>query len=263
MVNLTISEDPGFPGWSGQCVQTGKWTPTLFVNSPSRCMKTCVNRGKRFAWVGRDCLCTNKAPPLDKIVSKSQCSLPCRGWPYDRAQICGGSDGQMNVYRTDGAFLGWSGHCVRNSWSGMWIVGTLHNNSPSRCIEKCKKLGYNFAGVGLGCTCNNQAPPLDAIVRRSKCSRPCSGSDFESCGGYAGTMNVYRTGAGFIENEPTTTLRQLESYENEPETNTKHIASYETVPETTHEPHGSYKPRVTPEPPVSNQQEPEITTEFP
>ena len=91
--------------WNGQCIidSTSRVFPDPHLdltkdNTPSECIKRCIDRDKGYVFAGvqfgSQCFCGHVAPPSDLIVEESQCKKKCSG---DGNLICGGS-WRMNVY---------------------------------------------------------------------------------------------------------------------------------------------------------------------
>ena len=65
--------------------------------TPEFCQKICFDKNFQYAGVQYyyECFCGNTAPPPSKLLSKSECNLPCSG---DKSKICGGA-WKMNIYK--------------------------------------------------------------------------------------------------------------------------------------------------------------------
>lgn len=94
------------------------------------------------------------------------------------------------IANVESAFVG----CF-NDTSALELNGFLERsatNTPQTCIQKCRKLGYAFAGVQYGesCLCGNE---YGKHGKSDRCDYPCTGDPTQTCGGY-GTNAIYRTG---------------------------------------------------------------------
>ena len=71
--------------------------------TPEFCQKICFDKNFKYAGVQYywECFCGNTAPPTSKLLSKSECKLPCSG---DKSKICGGV-WKMNIYKNQGKVL--------------------------------------------------------------------------------------------------------------------------------------------------------------
>ena len=100
----------------------------------------------------------------------------------------------------------WSGQCVRDSEARLLPHcreegrcggggSVLEENSPARCVEECRALGYLLAGVQASdhCLCGDRSPPSTAILDSRECATSCPGDRAQACGG-RWKMNVWATG---------------------------------------------------------------------
>ena len=89
--------------WNGVCVEDSsdrllpdEISPKIPDQTPAKCIRACQDLGFSFAGVqdGIQCNCGDVAPPLDKIISMNECTLPdctnCRNCAGDPSKPCGG-----------------------------------------------------------------------------------------------------------------------------------------------------------------------------
>ncbi|AVP97584.1 hypothetical protein C7S18_10415 [Ahniella affigens] len=81
-----------------------------------------------------------------------------------------------------------------NDTSALELNGFLERsatNTPQTCIQKCRELGYAFAGLQYGesCLCGNE---YGKYGESDHCDYPCTGDPAQTCGGYS-TNAIYRT----------------------------------------------------------------------
>ncbi|EJD48016.1 hypothetical protein AURDEDRAFT_183752 [Auricularia subglabra TFB-10046 SS5] len=102
------------------------------------------------------------------IESRAPAALPY-GWQV--ASACALDDGDNRVFGKSSTSLS----LQRN---------VLHLNTPTICVALCAKNGYGYAALRLGteCWCSSNAPKLFNRPR-SECTRACSGSPWQTCGG--------------------------------------------------------------------------------
>ncbi|KAB5545798.1 hypothetical protein GE09DRAFT_219349 [Coniochaeta sp. 2T2.1] len=75
-------------------------------------------------------------------------------------------------------------------------IGNVDFNSKDQCaVINCRKQGKSVAASmgGNECFCGDKYPPKKALVNDSFCDSPCSGYDWDACGGNF-YWTVYNTG---------------------------------------------------------------------
>ena len=92
--------------WNGDCYEDSISARLLLFQlksddmTPEVCKTICFDQ-KNFQYAGvqyaKECYCGNDAPPISKLVPKSQCNLPCLG---DSSKKCGAVF-RMNIYKKE------------------------------------------------------------------------------------------------------------------------------------------------------------------
>lgn len=167
-----------------------------------RCINLCFRLGFLYAGLenGRECFCGDERPTNRKKFSNNDCNGKCTG--NDKSE-CGRAS-KIAVFETDipdetttGKYIG----CFKDDENTRLLDGYKvdleKTNSPSRCLNICFKLEYQYAGMqyGMECYCGNQRPSSKFDMPDTSCSIPCSGDKAQICGGHR-IMSVYRTGKG-------------------------------------------------------------------
>jgi len=101
--------------------------------------------------------------------------------------------GTDRAYCRKRTHLEWTGQCVQDDQSRLLDhYESITDNTPSACIQLCRRKGFKYAGVqyAILCFCGNEAPPSDRIRSETECDIKCPGDDSKKCGG-TWRMNVY------------------------------------------------------------------------
>ncbi|XP_046665345.1 uncharacterized protein LOC124357515 isoform X2 [Homalodisca vitripennis] len=172
----------------------------LVNNSPERCRALCYRRGYLYSGVefGVECFCGDAHPPPPLLRADYQCSMAC---PDSSTQKCGGS-GMISIYDTgitDIRELGMKVNCFNDEDPRIlqaYKIDLETTNSPRRCMNLCRSLGYDYSGVEYGkeCFCDNDVHTKSIRDAPDEvCNTTCSGDVFQNCGGNW-RLIVYRTG---------------------------------------------------------------------
>ncbi|XP_054261821.1 uncharacterized protein LOC128985882 [Macrosteles quadrilineatus] len=172
----------------------------LQKNSPEQCRNTCFKLGYLYAGVeyGVQCFCGDTHPLPSLLRDASQCSMTCPGSSDTK---CGGRV-MLSIYETgitDIPVFGNKLGCFEDEDPRVlqdYKQELDKTNSPQRCTNLCRSLGFHYAGVeyGMECFCGNS---VKANTTRDaediQCNTPCPGDPFDTCGANWMVM-AYRTG---------------------------------------------------------------------
>ena len=158
-----------------------------------KCIYLCGSNGYTYAGLEYhdECYCGNEPEGGFVWTWQDRCSASCSG---DRRQDCGGSSA-LSIYTTvmDGWWYFAQGQCMydfpenRRVLSNYAEIGN-EDMTISACSNFCfEKLGWgSYYGVenGKDCWCGDWDSAEKFLpTHDDQCDTPCSGNEFETCGG--------------------------------------------------------------------------------
>ncbi|CAH1400518.1 unnamed protein product [Nezara viridula] len=171
----------------GRRALTGKVAPESQEMTPELCVGFCFRNGYRYAGLQYRNQCYCGEEPLGPRSSEGDCDMECAG---DSRFLCGGG-WRNSVYQTSipneseqGKLIG----CFIDS-QDLRLLSGFHldlpeTNSPRKCLNICKQLGYSYAGVqyGIECHCGNRKPESEKETNENQCLSSCPDGT-RRCGG--------------------------------------------------------------------------------
>lgn len=217
-----------YPGWIGcysgsaAAMPFSDYTFSDPKMTPATCIAGCAQFNYLYAGTqGTNCYCGKAAPATPRYPAPTFCKAAC---PGNNTLTCGGS-GYVDIWpvtkptttsatpsstsasasttasstssaapsaSASGALTGcYSDTTGKGLTGGTWKFTAL---TVEACTSGCKELGFSFAGLWAGntCNCGNAWAGTGGTLPASSCSSACNGNAAQKCGGPQ-AQSVYST----------------------------------------------------------------------